>query len=125
MKPNPDARVKAWMQRQAPSTLYLTCVSVAEIKFGVGILPEGKRKRELTAIFEALMRLYVGRVLSFDLKAASQYAKVSVAARAVGKTLPTADGYIAAMAFAKGYAVASRDEGPFLAAGLEVINPWN
>ncbi|SIK97858.1 Probable ribonuclease FitB [Mycobacteroides abscessus subsp. abscessus] len=43
----------------------------------------------------------------------------------VGKKLPAADGYIAAMAFAKGYAVASRDEGPFLAAGLEVINPWD
>jgi predicted nucleic acid-binding protein len=125
MKPNPDARVKAWVQRQAPSSLYLTSVSVAEIKFGVGILPEGKRKRELGEFFEVLMRLYVGRILIFDLDASSQYAEVGVAARAVGKTLPIADGYIAAMAFAKGYAVASRDQGPFLAAGLEVINPWD
>ena len=125
MKPNPDARVKAWMQRQAPSTLYLTSVSVAEIRLGVGILPEGKRKRELGAFFETLMRLYVGRILIFDLDAASRYAEVAVAARAVGRTLPTADGFIAAMAFARGYAVASRDKGPFLAAGLEVINPWD
>ena len=125
MRPTPDVRVIAWLERQPPETLYLTTVSVAEMLYGVARLPDGKKKHRLSSMLQSILDFYGDRVLVFDYQAACSHAAISVATAMVGKKLPAADGYIAAMAAAKGYAVASRDEGPFLAAGLEVINPWD
>jgi predicted nucleic acid-binding protein len=63
-------------------------------------------------------------VLAFDTDAARHYAELAVIARAAGKGFPTPDGYIAAIANAHGFTVATRDVKPFQAAGLKVINPW-
>jgi predicted nucleic acid-binding protein len=71
-----------------------------------------------------LLALFHGRVLAFDTDAATHYAEVAVAARAAGKGFPTPDGYLAAIAVARGFTVATRDVAPFRAAGVKVINPW-
>ena len=62
--------------------------------------------------------------LTFDLSAARHYADLAVEARISGKGFPTPDGYIAAIAASRGFAVASRDIGAFRAAGMTVIDPW-
>ena len=64
------------------------------------------------------------RLLSFDSAAADAYALIRARAKAVGKVIAAVDGYIAATAAAHGFAVATRDTGPFEAADLPVINPW-
>jgi predicted nucleic acid-binding protein len=92
--------------------------------YGVEILPEGRRKRGLYMVLQRVLDFYAKRVLVFDRHAAGHYAEIAANAKLAGRTLPIVDGYIAAMAAARGYAVASRDVGPFTAAGLEVINPW-
>jgi predicted nucleic acid-binding protein len=69
--------------------------------------------------------LFGSRVLPFDTEAAHCYAQLATRARAAGKGFPTPDGYIAATAVARGFAVASRDTSPFEAAGVSVINPWD
>jgi predicted nucleic acid-binding protein len=61
---------------------------------------------------------------SFDADAARCYAQLAVAARLNGRGFPTPDGYIAAIAAARGFIVASRDTSPFEASGQQVINPW-
>ena len=92
--------------------------------FGIGALAEGRRKARLTAALDGVLDLFGTRILPFDTRAARRYAKLAVSARAAGKAFPTPDGYIAAIAAAQGFAVASRDVGPFAAAGLTVIDPW-
>src|SRR3546814_6539608 len=67
--------------------------------------------------------LFGDRVLAFDTDAARHYAELAVTARAAGRGFPTPDGYIAAIATARGFTVATRDVVPFQAAGLNVINP--
>ena len=64
------------------------------------------------------------RILAFDAEAARHYAGLAVKATVAGKGFPVPDGYIAAIAAARGFQVASRDTAPFRAAGLPVINPW-
>lgn len=64
------------------------------------------------------------RILPFDTAAARRYTDLAVKARAAGKGFPTPDGYIAAIAAAHGFAVASRDTSAFNAAGLAIIDPW-
>ena len=92
--------------------------------FGVGALPDGKRKDNLAAALDGVMDLFDSRILPFDASAARRYADLAVKARMVGKGFPTPDGYIAAIAAAHEFAVASRDTSAFRAAGLTVINPW-
>ncbi|OYW51885.1 MAG: VapC toxin family PIN domain ribonuclease [Azorhizobium sp. 32-67-21] len=125
MKPSPDDTVRAWLDEQAAETLYLSSVTIAELLYGIGALPAGKRKDRLTEALDGVMELFADRVLPFDIAAARRYADLAVKARAAGKGFPTPDGYIAAIAASRGFAVATRDTSAFHAAGVVVINPWN
>ena len=124
MKATPNPAVLAWLDEQAAETLYLSSVTLAELLFGIGVLPAGRRKEALTQMLDGLLALFEDRVLAFDTNAARRYADLAVTARAVGKGFPTPDGYIAAIAKARGFTVATRDVAPFKAVGLNVINPW-
>ncbi|HEX5360906.1 MAG TPA: type II toxin-antitoxin system VapC family toxin [Fluviicoccus sp.] len=124
MKPAPDAAVQAWLNNQVAETLFISSVTVAELLFGIGALPEGRRKVMLAKAVDGLMTLFQGRVLPFDTEAAICYAEMAVKARANGRGFPTPDGYIAAIAVSRGFLVASRDAAPFEAGGVGVINPW-
>ncbi|MFG1351542.1 type II toxin-antitoxin system VapC family toxin [Xanthobacter autotrophicus] len=125
MKPTPDDTVRAWLDEQAAETLYLSSVTIAELLYGIGALPAGKRKDRLTDAMDGVMELFADRVLPFDIAAARHYADLAVKARTAGKGFPTPDGYIAAIAAARGFTVATRDTSAFDAAGVAVINPWN
>ncbi|MBI1209569.1 MAG: PIN domain-containing protein [Azospirillum sp.] len=124
MKPEPAPGVHAWLDAQAAETLYLSSVTIAELMFGIGVLPRGRRKDKLTAALDGVLELFGARILPFDTGAARHYADLAVRARAAGKGFPTPDGYIAAIAAAHEFAVASRDTSAFAAAGLTVIDPW-
>lgn len=124
MKPHPDPAVQAWLNEQVADTLYLSSVTLAELLFGVGALPAGKRKDSLTAAIDGMAALFGDRILPFDVAAARRHAALAVKARAAGRGFPTPDGYIAAIAAARGFIVASRDTSPYHAAGVPVIDPW-
>lgn len=124
MRPEPHPAVRNWLNEQPAETLYLSSVTLAELLFGIAALPAGRRKSTLESALDGLMELFGDRVLSFDLDAARHYAELAVTARTAGLGFPTPDGYIAAIAASRGFIVASRDTGPYQAAGLQVINPW-
>lgn len=124
MRPTPSPAVIDWMDRQAAETLYLSSVTIAELLYGVGALPAGRRKQALRSAVDGLIELFHDRVLPFNLEAARCYADLAVTARMGGKGFATPDGYIAAIAVANGFTVATRDAGPFQAAGIDIIDPW-
>lgn len=125
MKPRGDSAVLDWLDQQAAETLYLTATSLSELLVGVELLPAGKRKKGLAAaLSDLLRRLFGSRVLPFDERAAMAYAPLVSRARADGRHLSVADAQIAAIASVHGFAVATRDTGSFIAAGVTVINPW-
>jgi toxin FitB len=125
MKPDGDRRVEAWLDEQVAETLYITSISLSELLLGIEILPNGKRKKELSvALRDLLETLFGDRILSFDLQAAITYATRISKARTTGRAISMADGQIAAVAAAHGFTVATRDTAPFLAAGVPVVNPW-
>lgn len=124
MKVQPNPAVVEWLDKQVADTLYLSSITLAELRFGIGVLSAGRRRNELNQILNGVVDMFAGRILAFDADAALHHADLAVAARAAGKGFPTPDGYIAAIAKSHNFAVASRDVAPFLAAGLQVINPW-
>lgn len=124
MTHEPDPRVSAWLNAQPAGSVFLSSITVAELLFGIGALPAGKRKTALAAALDDVLHEFATRILPFDVPAAQSYAELAVQARAAGKGFPAPDGYIAGIAAAHGFAVASRDASAFRAAGLTVINPW-
>ena len=117
--------VLAWIDAQTIETLYLSTISLAELRFGIAALPAGRRRDTLqAALEERVLPLFEGRILSFDEQASKAYAALRARARAEGRAIAPADGYIAAIAAAHELTVATRDTSPFEAAGLTVINPW-
>jgi predicted nucleic acid-binding protein len=126
MRPMPDRRVMNWLDAQAIETLFLSTISLAELLLGIESLPTGRRRRALVAALDAqIVGLFDNRIVLFDVAAAEAFAKVVIRARGQGHPISVPDGQIAAIATAHDLSVATRDERPFQAAGLVVINPWS
>ncbi|MGU7839617.1 PIN domain-containing protein [Burkholderia sp. AW33-5] len=125
LRREPSVAVIEWLDAQNVETLFLAAISLAEMRFGVAALPEGRRRDWLhQSIEQRIVPLFRGRVLPFDDAASKAYAGLRAKARATGNALASADGFIAATAAANGLIVATRDVAPFEAAGLRVIDPW-
>ena len=126
MKPSANPVVLDWLNLQVAETLFLSSVTLAKLLFGIGAIPAGRRKNELSDTLDKLLvELYGSRILPFDADAARCYAQLAAKARAAGKGFPMPDAYIAAIASSRGFTVATRDTSHFEAAGLKVINPWS
>ncbi len=120
-----EPRVIRWLDAQALETLYISAISVAELRFGVRSLSDGRRRELLgNCLEQEVLPRFAGRVLSFNLIESQAYAELMANARSAGQTISAADGYIAATAAANSMMVATRDTSPFEAAGLTTINPW-
>lgn len=125
LRPEPNVRVINWLDAQLLETLYLSAMTVAELRAGVALMPAGQRRDKLNGYLEkSVLPPFAGRVLAFDLACTNAYAQVLATARRAGSGIGTADALIAAVAAANGLIVATRDTSPFEAAGLIVINPW-
>ncbi len=125
LTPSPEPAVLDWLDRQAPETLYLTTVNLAELLAGIEALPQGRRRSELQqALTAQMMPLFEGRILVFDKKAAEAFARINASAQAVGNQISFADGAIAAIASAQGFLLATRNVRDFKGTGIELLNPW-
>ena len=125
MSPQTDSAVRIWIARMAVEDLFLASTSLAELLFGIAILPAGRRKSYLSVTLEDIVaNLFEGRIVVFDRAAAVAYSELVSRARLKGRAIQVADGQIASVAAVHGFTVATRDKSPFEAAGLTVINPW-
>jgi len=123
-KPMPDATVVAWVDAQVE--LAITATTLAELRFGVARLPQGKRR---TALSEAIAQLVAddldGRVLPFDGACADAYGLIAAARERAGRPIGVADGQIAAICGAHDAVLATRNVRDFLDTGIELVNPWD
>ena len=124
MRPKPNATVVAWMRTLAPSEATTTAVTTAEIGYGLGRLPEGKRRRHLIQVFETLLSDISPDVLPFDAAAAESYPQIALTREASGRPIDPLDCMIAAICRSRGAFLATRNERDFDDTGVEVINPW-
>ncbi|AIO27341.1 MULTISPECIES: type II toxin-antitoxin system VapC family toxin [Burkholderia] len=125
LRREPNAAVIEWLDAQNVETLFLAAISLAEIRLGVAVLPEGRRREWLhQSIEQRVLPLFRGRILPFDDAASKAYASLRARARAAGVAIAPSDGFIAGTAEANGLIVATRDVTPFEAMGIRVIDPW-
>jgi toxin FitB len=126
LKPRPDAAVLRWLDRQAPATLYLTTISLAELLAGVLALPAGKRRAELQSVLKGeLVALFADRILTFGERSAASYADVVTAANQAGNPLHFADAAIAAIAAEHNFMLATRNARDFKGTSVKLLDPWS
>jgi predicted nucleic acid-binding protein len=125
LRPRPDRHVLEWLDRQAPETLYITTVTLAELWTGIEVLPTGRRRAQLQdAMTNEVLPLFAGRVLGFDPAAAAAFARVFSKAKAAGNSMDFADCAIAAIAASHRFMVATRNSRDFQGSGIELLDPW-
>lgn len=125
LRPTPTSRVAEWYIGEAAPEAFISAVTEAELRYGVEIMPAGRRREDLAATIEELLeRQFIGRILPFDTAAAKAYATIAAGRRAAGRPIQPADCQIAAIARSRGAAVATRDSRGFEGTGVDVIDPW-
>ena len=125
MRAAPDAGVLDWFGRRAARELHISAVTEAELRRGVAILPEGRRRDALAEAVDAMVAEdFAGRVLAFDGSAAVAFAAVFAERRAIGRPIIFPDCQIAATARSRGATVATRNVEDFEGCGIDVVSPW-
>lgn len=125
LSPIPSAAVIDWLAVQHPLSVFTTTVTEAEILFGLGLLPEGRRRRDLeAAILPIFSEDIGGRVLPFDRDASNVYATIATDRRKAGRPISQFDAQIAAIAISRGASLATRNVSDFAGINLQIVNPW-
>jgi toxin FitB len=120
-KPSPDSRVLDWLRAREPD-IAVDPVILGELRFGILILPKGKKRAALERWFDG----GAGRLhcLSWDADTGLKWAELLARLRKTGKTMPIKDSLIAATAIVHGLAVATRNRIDFEKAGVHVVDPF-
>lgn len=126
MKPSPSERVLRWLDAQPAASLFTTTVTEAEIRYGLALLPNGKKRRAFEkAASDMFEEDFDQRILPFDRAAAAVFADVAATRRASGRPIAALDAQIAAIAQSRGAAMATRNMADFENCGITVIDPWS
>ncbi len=126
MKQSPDLKVIDWIEEQEVTQLYVSSISIAEIAYGINVLPNGKRRHVLEeAFYKAIKMAFKHHILFFDETSAYQYGKLMSHRKRLGKPLSILDGQIASIALTHGTALATRNIRDFSDCELDLINPFN
>jgi toxin FitB len=121
----PDANVAAWSQRQAKQMLFLSVVSMGELRKGITILPPSARRTHLEKSIETQVPIWFhGRILSVTQAIAERWGELDGIRQLAGRPLNTPDGMIAATALEHDLTVATRNTKDFDGLGVTLINPW-
>jgi toxin FitB len=125
MRPEASPVVLKWFSRQHAQEIYGSSINLAEIFYGIELLPGGKRRHELLAGAERMFtRVLAGRVFAFEDEAAHAFARIASARRKAGRPIAELDAQIAAIAHVHGATLATRNSADFEDCGIRLVNPW-
>jgi len=126
VRPRPNSGVLDWIKSTDESILHISVLTVGEIRKGIAVLADGRRRASLESWLEhELASRFSGRILSIDQGVADRWGRISAAAKTRGMPLPVIDGLLAATALHFNLTVVSRDRTYAAVAGLDFFNPWH
>jgi toxin FitB len=121
-----DAAVVQWLDRHPRVSIWTTSVNLFEVKHGLNIMPDGKRRRVLEETFQTFIADFLeNRISSFDANAALHAADFSNKRRSLGRPVEIRDTMIAGLAISLGAVLCTRNIRDFEHSGLELVNPWD
>lgn len=118
----PNAGVVAWFSERPASTLYLSVLTLGEIRKGVEAVADSKRRAALSDWIDVeLPAFFTGRILAIDARVADRWGRLMASAK---RPIPAVDSLLAATALHHGLTMVTRNEKDFADLGVQVINPW-
>jgi predicted nucleic acid-binding protein len=120
----PDKNVVAWLDEQPRSSIWITSVTMLEVRFGLQIMAAGKRRSALTQTFEGLLDKLDHRVVPFDAAAAQETGDVMALRHKKGRPGDLRDSMIAGIVLAQHAALATRNTVHFEDLPIRLVNPW-
>ena len=125
MRAAPDPAVLSWLDRQPSDSIWITSITLFEVRFGLALLPQGKRRRALEAAFARVVEEDLEkRVADFDALAASEAAALAARRQRAGRPPDLRDTQIAGIALARHAALATRNVRHFAGLKIRVVDPW-
>jgi predicted nucleic acid-binding protein len=125
IRSKPEPRVIGWMRVADESLLYLSVLTLGEIREGAAALPQGKRRSYLESWLESDLQVrFSGRILAIDNPVADRWGWLTAEAERKGKPLPAIDGLLAATALHHNLTIVSRNVSAFTSTQVPVLNPW-
>ena len=124
-RPRPDVRVMEWFAAQPDETLFISALTLGELRRGILLLGDGKKRRALLQWLEVEIEpSFTGRILSIDALVTKQWAELQCRATRGGRTLPTMDSFFAATALAHDLTLVTRNVSDFAGAEVKLLDPW-
>jgi predicted nucleic acid-binding protein len=125
IKPKPDLRVRMWIDATDEDLLFLSVLTLGEIRKGVVLLPRSSRRTALEAwLSKELPLRFSDRILSIDQEVADRWGHLSGLTSAKGVQVGVIDGLLAATAIEHNLTLVTRDTGDVAATGVTLFNPW-
>ncbi len=125
MKPMGDGNVRRWMDSYSELDFFIATPVIAELRFGLALLPQGRKKDVLTKACDAIEdEIFAGRILAFDQRAAHAFARLRARRKMRGKPRAVMDAMVASIASAHAMTLATRNVADFSDLDLAVINPF-
>lgn len=122
----PDPRVVQWLRSQPGTMLFLSAVTIGEIRKGIVVLPQGRRRADLEKWFHTdLLDWFHNRILPVTHLIADRWGALEGQCQLMGTPLNTADGMIAATALEHDLTVVTRNVKDFAGLGVAILNPWD
>ncbi len=126
VRPKPDPRVVEWVDCTDEGLLYLSVLTLGEIRKGVAALPYGKRRTLLEMWLQMdLQTRFAGRIVPIDSAIADRWGSITALATQNGSALPVIDGLLAATALHHNLIIVSRNSSHFQPSQVRVLNPWD
>lgn len=125
MRSEPAPGVASWVRDRDRRELRTTAITLAEIRYGIARLPDGRRKQVLLAAADEIFSAFSDQVLPVDTAAAEHYAVIASSRERTGKPIAGFDALIGAVCRSQGAALATRNVSDFDGTGIEVIDPWH
>jgi toxin FitB len=124
MRPEPAPGVASWVRARDRRELRMTAITLAEVRYGIARLPDGRRKQVLLGAADEIFSAFGDQVLAVDAAAAEHYAAIASSRERSGKPIAGFDALIAAVCRSQGALLATRNVADFDGTGVEVIDPW-
>jgi toxin FitB len=121
----PDGRVINWLDTIDEEKLFLSVITIGEIQYSIGRLPDSRRKNELlTWLNDSLIERFHGRIIDLDLAILMLWGSLTARLEASGQPMTVMDSLIAASALRKNLILVTRNTADFASCGVQLLNPW-
>ena len=125
LKPVPNSNVLAWLRGMSDEKLFLSVITIGEIRKGLTKLATSRKREMLASWFDTLIKDYYEKIYIIDLEVAENWGMLQGNAERNGKPMPSLDGLIAAIAYTHSLTLVTRNVDDFINVDISILNPWH